>query len=345
LVDSSAVVRGAAAQAFDALQASIGPRAIDKTVPALLETLRRPGPAADAALAALQEIMSVRADKIVPVLIPTLIKPPITAFNARALASLVGVAGGALSRRLSNIIDALELARTTEKDPETLDEVKSATRAVLGSVGDDEGLNMIQMHLLRCACTLYPLCGALSSPSHSLAKSSSATTRVGACNMLAIFSSETELDMSDYYVDWVRLLVSLFDDRDGDVVKAAWSAMDAFVSRIPKDDLETLAPALRRTIETTGVPGVDLPGFQLGLKPVMRAYVFSLLLSDLSLCKLSCCKVFWLVPPNSGSRPRTRWAISSNAHRSMHSSRTWRRSLVLSSGSLPSVSCVRRAPY
>ena len=89
--------------------------------------------------------------------------------------------------------------------------------------------------------------------------------------MLATFSAETELDMVDYHVDWVRLLVSLFDDRDADVVTAAWSAMDAFVSRISKDDLETLAPPLRRTIETTGVAGVDLPGFQLGVKPIMRA--------------------------------------------------------------------------
>ena len=43
LVDESSEVRVAAAQAFDTLQEYIGSRAVDQTIPTLLEVLRRPG--------------------------------------------------------------------------------------------------------------------------------------------------------------------------------------------------------------------------------------------------------------------------------------------------------------
>jgi hypothetical protein len=59
LVDNSASVRIAAAQAFDSLQEHVGSRAIDQTIPTLLEALRRPGAASDTALQALREIMTV----------------------------------------------------------------------------------------------------------------------------------------------------------------------------------------------------------------------------------------------------------------------------------------------
>jgi hypothetical protein len=60
LVDESPDVRVAAAQAFDTLQGYIGNRAIDQTIPTLLEALRRPGAGSGTALQALREIMTVR---------------------------------------------------------------------------------------------------------------------------------------------------------------------------------------------------------------------------------------------------------------------------------------------
>ncbi|KIK38679.1 hypothetical protein CY34DRAFT_809070, partial [Suillus luteus UH-Slu-Lm8-n1] len=106
LVDDDACVRSAAAKAFDALQEHLGARAIDPTIPTLLEALRQPGASSDTALQALREVMSVRASTVFPVLIPTLIATPMTVFNARALASLVTVAGHALSKRLIVILGA-----------------------------------------------------------------------------------------------------------------------------------------------------------------------------------------------------------------------------------------------
>ena len=59
LVDDEAQVRAAAAKAFDILQEQMGAKAIDQTIPTLLEALRQPGKASGTALQALQEVMAV----------------------------------------------------------------------------------------------------------------------------------------------------------------------------------------------------------------------------------------------------------------------------------------------
>lgn len=59
LVDDDATVRTAAAKAFDTLQEHIGAKAIDQTIPTLLEALRQPGESSGTALQALREVMSV----------------------------------------------------------------------------------------------------------------------------------------------------------------------------------------------------------------------------------------------------------------------------------------------
>lgn len=61
LVDNAANVRAAAAAAFDVLQEMIGAKAIDETIPTLLEALRQPGEGSGTALQALREVMAVRA--------------------------------------------------------------------------------------------------------------------------------------------------------------------------------------------------------------------------------------------------------------------------------------------
>lgn len=59
LVDDQANVRAAAARAFDSLQEHLGAKAIDQTIPTLLEALRQPGESSGTALQALKEVMSV----------------------------------------------------------------------------------------------------------------------------------------------------------------------------------------------------------------------------------------------------------------------------------------------
>lgn len=90
----------------------------------------------------------VRATTVFPVLIPTLIATPMTVFNARALASLVTVAGNALSKRLTVILNALIKVLEEEEDEELLVALDETLRALLGSIEDPEGLNTLMLLLL-----------------------------------------------------------------------------------------------------------------------------------------------------------------------------------------------------
>lgn len=172
LVDDEANVRSAAAQAFDVLQEHIGGRAVDQTIPTLLEALRQPGKGSGTALQALREVMTVcsflpshttadvnassqvRATTVFPVLIPTLTAIPMTVFNARALAALVTVAGNALSRRLNVILNAVVRVLEEDRDEELQAALDEAIRALLISVNDAEGLNTLMMMLIGWYVTL-----------------------------------------------------------------------------------------------------------------------------------------------------------------------------------------------
>ena len=86
------------------------------------------------------------------------------------------------------------------------------------------------------------------------------------------------MDHSLYRVDWVRQLVSLLDDSQVSVHTAAWKAFDSFVKSVPKDELEPLVVPLRRTIESTGAPGIHVPGFSLpkGVSPFVPIIIAGL---------------------------------------------------------------------
>ncbi|EKM53603.1 uncharacterized protein PHACADRAFT_125439 [Phanerochaete carnosa HHB-10118-sp] len=262
LVDDESNVRAAAAKAFDILQEHIGVKAIDQTIPTLLEALRQPGRSSGTALQALREVMSVRASTVFPVLIPTLTATPMTVFNARALASLVSVAGSALSKRLTVILSAFVrvLEGPEGKDEELHEAVDEALHALLGSISDSEGLNTLMLLLLGWA------------------KHESVERRVSACNIFTVFCEVTELDTSLYHIDWIRQLVSLLDDSQVPVHTAAWQALDAFVKSVPKDELEPLVVPLRRTIESIGAPGHHVPGFSLpkGVSPTVSIIIAGL---------------------------------------------------------------------
>ncbi|KAG1731829.1 armadillo-type protein [Suillus paluster] len=260
LVDDDATVRSAAAKAFDVLQEHLGAKAIDQTIPTLLEALRQPGAGSDTALQALREVMSVRASTVFPVLIPTLIATPMTVFNARALASLVTVAGNALSKRLIVILGALVKVLEGGQDDELRNAIDEALRALLASIEDPEGLNTLMLLLLGWA------------------KNDAPKRRISSCNLFAVFCEESDLDSSLYRIDWVRQLVSLFDDQEVPVHTAAWQAFDIFVKSVPKDELESLVVPLRRTIESTGAPGRYVPGFSLqkGVAPTVPIIIAGL---------------------------------------------------------------------
>ena len=90
-----------------------------------------------------------------------------------------------------------------------------------------------------------------------------------------MFCETSELDASLYRVDWIRQLVTLMEDPQVEVHTAAFQALDTFIKSIPKEEVEPLVIPLRRTIESTGAPGVYVPGFSLpkGVSPMVPVII------------------------------------------------------------------------
>lgn len=244
LVDSDESVREAAAEAFDALQQTLGKKVVDQVLPDLLHLLRNEEEAQQA-LSALLTLLTetTRANIILPNLIPTLLTDPISGFNAKALASLAQVASSAMTRRLPAILNALMDNIISTKDGNLRDELTNAFDTVLASVDEYDGLNVAMNVMLSCV------------------KHEDHRRRTNGAKRLATFFSEADQDISRYYPDLIRVLLISYDDRDSEVVKAGWNAMTQLTSHMRKEEMEVLVIPSRQVLRQVGVPGSNLPGF------------------------------------------------------------------------------------
>ncbi|KAI9836856.1 MAG: hypothetical protein M1819_001021 [Sarea resinae] len=262
LVDPDEDVREAAAEAFDSLQRILGKKAVDHVLPHLLNLLRSKDEA-DNALAALLTLLTenTRSSIILPNLIPTLLTPPITSFNARALASLSQVAGSAMARRLPAIINSLMDNIISSKDEDLRVELNTAFDAVLLSVDEFDGLNTAMSVMI------------------ALVKHDDHRKRAAADLHLAKFFADADIDYSRYYQDLIRVLLISFDDRDPKVVKAAWTALTELTKRLRKEEMESLVFSTRQVLLQVGVAGSNLPGFSLpkGINAILPIFLQGLM--------------------------------------------------------------------
>ncbi|BDD63159.1 hypothetical protein MAP00_008092 [Monascus purpureus] len=262
LVDNNEDVREAAAEAFDSLQQVLGKKAVDQVLPHLLMLLRNDKDA-EQALSALLTLLTeeTRANIILPNLIPTLITSPISAFNARAIASLAEVASSAMTRRLPAVLNALMDNIISTSDDELRLELSNAFDTVLVSVDEFDGLNVVMNVML------------------SLMKHDDHLRRANAALHLAKFFSDASIDFSRYYQDLIRALLISFGDHDKEVVKAAWTALSGLTTHLRKEEMEVLAIPTRQILRQVGVPGANLPGFGLpkGLTAILPIFLQGLL--------------------------------------------------------------------
>ncbi|KAF1963608.1 translational activator [Byssothecium circinans] len=244
LVDPNSDVREAAAEAFDALQEILGKKAIDQVLPNLLALLRDEEEAHNA-LSALLTLLTdnARSNVILPNLLPTLLKSPMSAFNARAIASLAEVASGAMTRRLPIVLNTIMDNIIACRDEELKAELEAAFDKVLLSVDEFDGLNTAMSVML------------------ALVKHDDERRRARADMHLAKFFEETEADFSRYYPNLISALLISFDDGDKEVVKAAWTALNALTKQLRKEEMEGLVISTRQTLLQVGVAGSNLPGF------------------------------------------------------------------------------------
>lgn len=258
LVEPSPEVRGAAAQAFEALQDRLGKLVIDEILPSLLNMLESGD--SQNALLALQDLMATKADVIFPILLPTLMAPPIDVFKTKALSSLASVAGHALYSRLSSIINTLLKAVIDTKKtgtPDELAEVQDAFDKILLSIDSDDGVHPVMQQLM------------------SLIKSQDAEKRAAIYKRLAVFYENTKLDYSVYVSDMVSQLIYYLGDKDQEVVEGVFEALHALVKAQDKQSLERLVKPAHEALTIAGVRGEDLPGFALPKGPSCVLPIFS----------------------------------------------------------------------
>ena len=262
LVDPDVDVREAAAEAFDSLQKVLGKRAIDQVLPNLLSLLRSEEDAENA-LSALLTLLteSTRSNIILPNLLPKLLTSPISAFNAKALASLAEVASSSMTRRLPTILNALMDNIVACKDDTLKVELDSSFDTILLSVDEYDGLNTMMSVML------------------ALVKNDDHRKRAAADIHMAKFFEGSEVDYSRYHPDLIRALLIAFDDGDSEVVKAAWTALSALTSRLRKEEMESLVLSTRQTLNQVGVAGHDLPGFSLpkGINAILPIFLQGLM--------------------------------------------------------------------
>ena len=262
LVDSDDEVREAAAEAFDSLQKMFGKKAVDQVLPYLLNLLRTEGEA-QTALAALLTLLTdnTRSSIILPNLIPTLLVTPITSFNAKALASLAEVAGAAMTRRLPVIFNTLMDSIVSCKDDDMRSELEASFDTILNSVDEYDGLNTAMSVML------------------ALVKDDDHHKRAAADMRLSQFFAKADLDYSRYHQDLIRVLLLAFDDRDGEVVKAAWAALSELTKKLRKEEMESLVLSTRTVLQQVGVAGHNLPGFSLpkGINAILPIFLQGLM--------------------------------------------------------------------
>lgn len=246
LVDPDDRVRDTAAEAFDSLQKVFGKKAVDQVLPHLLNLLRTESEA-KTALSALLTLLTdnTRSNIILPNLIPTLLVSPITAFNAKALASLSGVAGPALSRRLPAILSMLMDNVANCTDDVLRSELEDSLSDILISVDEFDGLNVVMNTML------------------ALIKDNDHRKRATANMLMGRFFKQARVDYSRYHQDLIRAFLIAFDDSDMQVAKAAWFALSELTSHLKKEEMEALVISTRQVLQQVGVAGVNLPGFTL----------------------------------------------------------------------------------
>lgn len=262
LTDSDEEVREAAAEAFDSLQQILGKRAVDQVLPFLLNLLRSEDDAENA-LSALLTLLTetTRSNIILPNLIPTLTTPPISAFDAKALASLSKVAGAAMNRRLPGIINSLLDNEINCTEEGLRADLESSFDTVIQSIDEYDGLNTVMNVLL------------------GLIKHEDHRRRAATARHMGSFFAANAVDYSRYNQDIIRSLLNAFDDSDSEVVKSSWAALSEFTKKLKKEEMESLVVSTRQTLLRVGVAGANLRGFELpkGINAILPIFLQGLM--------------------------------------------------------------------
>lgn len=263
LCDELPEVREAAAKTFDSLHNTVGSRALDDILPAMLAQLDDED-LHDNALDGLRQVMAIKSRAVLPYLVPQLIASPV---NTKALASLTPVSGEALHRHLTRILPALLQALADSHGGAEEQRVQEHAQTVVLSISDDEsdlGVSIIMEELLK-SC-----------------KSGKLELKRGAITLLHAFCSQTKVDFSQYVPQLIRAFVLLFTEDDPIVLTQAWSALSAVTKTLEPAEQMAHVGDVRQAVRFALMDNKgreELPGFCLskGIAPVLPIFRESIL--------------------------------------------------------------------
>ncbi|KAG2789271.1 hypothetical protein Pcac1_g1579 [Phytophthora cactorum] len=209
-------VRASAAQAFDVLHKGIGYRAIDETVPMVLERIHS-SPSAEEqerALLGLQEILRVKSREVLPYLIPRLLVTPVTASAARAVSRVAQATGAVIHFQVERIFATffaqfVELQEDDSSDSsktELAEEIKRSLRDVVLGV-EAPGVHWLAIELCKYC------------------ESENVLDRALAFELVAEFCSHATVPYDDQAPLFLKQIVLHLNDQNDVVVRAASAAL------------------------------------------------------------------------------------------------------------------------
>ncbi|KAG5518493.1 hypothetical protein PMAC_002889 [Pneumocystis sp. 'macacae'] len=254
-------VRKAIAQMFNVIYELYGNAIINQILPNLLDALHS-NQDAENELEALKELIYVRSQNILPILIPKITKVPLSTINARIISSFAEVSASNFKYYLSTIINAFVETLILNIDQNTELEIKNSINKVLLSVYDSEGINI-----------LIPIMLGL----HENWKK-----QVLACQHMVYFFEFTKQDYSKYFEECIYVFLSLFDDKNKEVVKSAWEAQNAFITALKKEDIKNLVGPTQKIFHNIGMVGNELKAFQLpkGINAILPIFMQGIIYGD-----------------------------------------------------------------
>jgi hypothetical protein len=147
------------------------------------------------------------------------------------------------------------------KDDELRADLDASFDTVILSIDEFDGLNTTMSVLL------------------TLSKHDDHRRRAATDYHLSKFFSSATVDYSRYNQDIIRALLNSFDDRDSEVVRASWTALNEFTKKLKKEEMEALVFSTRQALQHVGVAGSNLAGFGLpkGINAILPIFLQGLM--------------------------------------------------------------------
>ncbi|KAG7381488.1 eIF-2-alpha kinase activator GCN1 [Phytophthora pseudosyringae] len=274
--DELAEVRASAAHAFDVLHKGIGYRAIDETVPMILERIHS-SPSVEEqerALLGLQEILRVKSREVLPYLIPRLLVTPVTASAARAVSRVAQATGAVIHFQVERIfatffaqyVESVDASKT-----ELAEEIKHSLRDVVLGV-ESPGVHWLAIELCKYC------------------ESENVLDRALAFELVGEFCSHATVPYDDQAPLFLKQIVLHLNDHNDAVVRAASAALKGMNVTTKPEQFAQHLDFIRQSINSMvsdarhrkgGVgdgeyllPGLCIPK---GLEPFLPSYQWALM--------------------------------------------------------------------